>query len=586
VRFAVAALLVAACHPAAVPPPTKTSAPHGDEVRSNITRADYAGSQACRRCHPAIYADWDRSPMHNMTRVAKSATTHAPFGGEKFVFKDDSVEMSTQSGERMMRISSARRGVELYRVTRVIGGHHREDFVGVRADGPPGEERVLPASWLIDAGSWRYKGYSVMTPERPELRAGAVWRKTCIFCHNTSPYLLSLLGPLAGETHAAYQAIVVDTLLPPERRARVVTTDAALLAGAISVETARFGAHASTPAEAIRATRGGFSADHLVEVGIGCEACHGGSKEHTEHVGASPAYRPVSPFLRVEYPGDSDGKNRRARDINRICARCHQVLFSQYPHTWEGGARMAGRAGGSHINSGEARDFLLGGCAGQMACTACHDPHAPDNKMRMAKLDADAICLNCHQGQSGETHSHHKTAHCMDCHMPRKNMNLDNGLGRYHRIGSPTETSRVESDRPLECAICHADKSVRTLVDDMERLWSKKYDHEKIAQLYGGLDVNPLVETVRRGKPHEQASALGVLAEHPRAGSAPLIGAQLVHRVPIVRYFAVQALAAALGKPVSIDLFTSDEKIAAEVQKLVGTAPPTAAPIAPGSDDD
>ncbi len=35
---------------------------------------------------------------------------------------------------------------------------------------------------------------------------------------------------------------------------------------------------------------------------------------------------------------------------------------------------------------------------------------------------------------------------------------------RDHRIGSPTEPSRVAGDRPLECTLCHTDKSVESLV--------------------------------------------------------------------------------------------------------------------------
>ena len=62
------------------------------------------------------------------------------------------------------------------------------------------------------------------------------------------------------------------------------------------------------------------------------------------------------------------------------------MLFSRYPWTWEGGARRGADAGGSSITSGEARDFLLGGCARRMACTACHDPHGADDRARLQAL--------------------------------------------------------------------------------------------------------------------------------------------------------------------------------------------------------
>src|SRR5262249_31953685 len=103
---------------------------------------------------------------------------------------------------------------------------------------------------------------------------------------------------------------------------------------------------------------------------IGCESCHGGSAEHVRDFQVHPSFEPKSAFVRVHAPHEPT----RAEWINRVCARCHQVLFSRYPYSWEGGKRHGGPVpGGASINSGEARDFLLGGCAGAMACTTCHD---------------------------------------------------------------------------------------------------------------------------------------------------------------------------------------------------------------------
>ena len=37
-----------------------------------------------------------------------------------------------------------------------------------------------------------------MVHERASLRAGPVWSRTCIFCHNTVPELDRMLGAIAG----------------------------------------------------------------------------------------------------------------------------------------------------------------------------------------------------------------------------------------------------------------------------------------------------------------------------------------------------------------------------------------------------
>src|SRR5207302_1334259 len=141
------------------------------------------------------------------------------------------------------------------------------------------------------------------------------------------------LGPYQGE--------VVDPLLPVERRARYDVTDATALHRAVADELAVLGARTKTqePGELLRATRAKFDGSHLVEVGIGCESCHGGSVEHVQHNATKPSYEPRAAFLRVSAPVAGEHATPRAVAINRVCARCHQVLFTRYGWTWEGHAR-------------------------------------------------------------------------------------------------------------------------------------------------------------------------------------------------------------------------------------------------------
>jgi predicted CXXCH cytochrome family protein len=263
----------------------------------------------------------------------------------------------------------------------------------------------------------------------------------------------------------------------------------------------------------------------------------------------------------------------RAQRINRTCARCHQVLFSRYPYTWEGGRRNAD-PGGSHINSGEARDFLLGACSKVADCTLCHDPHATDNRARAARLETregDAVCTRCHVKYVGDEalrkHAHHDPAgpggRCVACHMPKKNMSLEGQLTRYHRIGSPTDSVKV-LDRPLECALCHGDETVGKIAGDMERLWGKKLDEGLLRAEYGSLDANVLDATLARGKPHEQAVAMALLGERKERRAAAAIAEQLVNPYPLVRFYAEGALERIFGEPSPVDLYATDDEIRAQ----------------------
>ena len=117
--------------------------------------------------------------------------------------------------------------------------------------------------------------------------------------------------------------------------------------------------------------------------------------------------------------------------------------------------------------------------------------------------------------------------------MAKKNMGLDYALIRYHRIGSPTDPRRVLGDRPLECALCHADRSVEELVSTMERWWGKRYDRAALRALYGDdLTVNALRATLALGKPHEQAVAIAVLGQSGDRTAIPAIAAAARPRLP------------------------------------------------------
>jgi predicted CXXCH cytochrome family protein len=558
--------MASACHPTAIrQAPAQERGPTAATLpASNVARDDYAGSAVCAGCHPDVAATWSRSPMHRMTRDIHGAVVRAAFGGTRFAFGADVAVLEQHDGERFVRIEQGDGGKRSYRVTRVLGGRTREDFVGVE-DGTH-DEVVLPVSYVFATGALRYKGYSVMLHERSSLRAGPVWSRTCIFCHNTVPELDRMLGAFAGPHAGAYQGEQVEPWLPVDRRMSVEVVDAEGFRRETAAEVSRLGvvsfAGGSSPKEvaksAIEVVRSDFEGSRMVEEGIGCEACHGGSRRHARDPRVAPSLVPEAPWLRVSLPAPPRA-DARAEATNRVCARCHQVLFTRYPFTWEGG-RRDGAAGGSHISSGEGRDFLLGACTSRLSCTACHDPHGGDDPGRMRALATPAgngVCTACHTELAAaeplRAHAHHDPAgaggSCVACHMPRKNMGLDGSLTRYHRIGSPTDPERVLGDRPLECALCHAKKSVGSLVDTMEAWWPVRYPRQRLEELYGSLGANPIVATLERGKAHEQAVALGILREAPDPAAAPLVAKQLSNEYPLVRAWARAAMDASGLKP-------------------------------------
>ena len=566
-RLLVLALALTACHSSPSHVPAGPALPVA-QAASNILRADYAGSGACADCHAQIYATWAASPMRNMTRDARTATIRAPFDGATLHVGPDSATMLMEGDRRVVRVTT-KTGTQRWTVTKVVGGRYREDFVGV-ADGET-VEHVLPATYVFATKSWRYKGYSVMVKERPAMSVRGQWSQECIGCHNTLPLSTMLYDELYGPKLPPYQGKLSDRVLPKSVVWTATARDRDGLVAWLASEIRFLGASppeaatldALLPAAAI-ASEQKLDGAHLVELGIGCEACHNGAKLHAATPEVKPAFEAKSTLLDVVPPKGQQGT--RAQWINHTCAKCHTVLFTRYPWTWENGLRSKD-PGGSSISSGEGRDYQLGGCATQMACTTCHDPHIADPADKLAQLATpagNATCTaGCHPQLAAagavEQHSHHATGSagtsCVACHMPKKNMGLDYGLIRYHRIGSATDPRRVEGDRPLECALCHADKSVEAIVSAMESWYGKTYDRNKLKALYGAdLGVNALRATLERGKPHEQAVAISVLGDRKDASAIPAIAAQLAHDYPLIRYFAQRALQTITGDPVAIDV--------------------------------
>jgi DmsE family decaheme c-type cytochrome len=166
-----------------------------------------------------------------------------------------------------------------------------------------------------------------------------------------------------------------------------------------------------TPVLSIYQTRHGVKADSRTP---GCQTCHGASEGHLKQ---GPGTKPDVVFAKGPYPVSDD------RDRTAQCMACHR------------GAERTHWDGSPHQNN-------------QIACNDCHQVHAPVDRVREKKTQAQ-VCFACHKEQRADSLkiSTHPIAIgkvvCSDCHNPH---------------GSPGPSLVKKNTINETCYLCHADK--------------------------------------------------------------------------------------------------------------------------------
>jgi len=446
-------------------------------ARSNIERPDYVGPDVCGECHRKKLARWQQHLHRTMNTLAGPDTVVGDFDDVELRYGGGRARF-TRSGERFFVDLDDGKGIERrFEVTRTIGSHFIQEYVGRQLRGPEApddpiyrtEVRLPFGYWHRKQGwfhqqyydSWfgpEYSGTSLaIDPFAPDL---ASWEPRCPWCHNTYAFDLRLYrsqGPLqVGNGIERYFAFAVE-------------------GGGARAESAR---------------RGQLPLDELVTVGISCESCHLGGRDHADDE-REIHFGPQHPRLVASEAAPWLAAGRRSsRVINALCAQCHSAPSPHYPD------------GSAHRNSSEALDLEQSGCAG-ISCIDCHDPHvrgtvAAERERRLAS------CTTCHASlrspAAARAHGRHDLAEasCLDCHMPRVVQGFS-GVIRTHRIGRAMEPSMVSAGQPNACNLCHLDRSVAWAAEQVAIYWRRTVavpdDHEASAgmQWLAGADAQARV---------------------------------------------------------------------------------------------
>jgi len=507
---------------------------------SNIRFQDYQGPSSCEKCHATRYQAWSQHSHRWMNAKASRETVKGDFSGAATIqYQGGLGTFFQREGSYRMRLARGELQ-RIYQIERTVGSRFFQYYVGKQIAGPEGKDHpiwtvdhLLPFGYWLDEQQWVPVVHIDAGGEVPDsgredpfLEASKIpYDQGCSACHTTRPIGDWMIQSGGRQRLSSFSPHPVSFLISSYlREAHPALADSSRGAGnGSSSEMPSHEINRIVDQEMDRLP----AAEHAVTLGVSCEACHNGARQHvlnSTEVATSqpPLFFPSSPDLFIEGTDSETVWGRNSHNLNWICGRCHSGSRPQY-------------AGGMDTwNSTEYSDAIRGFCyAGDnpehaslspLRCVDCHDPHYTiGKKWTHSPASDDTRCLRCHESlrpsEARLEHTHHPTdspgSRCMNCHMPRLNEGMQDVV-RTHRIFNPTEPKMIEANQPNACNLCHLENGISWTLGHLKNWYGKSYAEDKIAASYGDLDASVGLGWLASAHPATRLVAADALA---RAGA-------------------------------------------------------------------
>ncbi|MHA3977591.1 multiheme c-type cytochrome [Halovulum sp. GXIMD14794] len=377
----------------------------------------YVGSDVCTACHTDVAEAWKDSHHALAWTEADPANIRADFDGTEFTLGDMTARFRIgPDGTHSVSVTETDGATSSYRVHSVVGVEPLQQYL---LETEPGRLQSFDVVWDTEKGGWFHLYPDQDLPPDDGLHWTGpykTWNGRCAECHATG--FQKNFNPTTG----------------------------------------RYG---STQ----------------VEIGVGCEACHGPGRAHVDWTEAGqPAPHPENYGFAVDF-SDPEAAIQQ-------CATCHSrreahLDGNPMPGTlFDDAYNLALLRPGLYYADGQIEDevYVYGSFlqskmyARGVSCGDCHEPHAAE-----LKAEGNAVCTQCH-GPAGnpdfptlkpalyDSPEHHRHpegsagAECKSCHMGER-VYMGNDWRADHSFRVPRPDLSAQTGAPDTCTTCHEDRS-------------------------------------------------------------------------------------------------------------------------------
>jgi len=401
-------------------------------------KAEYVGSKRCKDCHWREYDAWKTTEYSIVGDFEwnNKLVVKVTDRSPRFANEEVTTTMFKKDGKFYVRTIGPDWEFKDYEVTNVIGMRRRQNYL---TKSPNGEIYVLPVEWDIKKERWvDFNGLKDNYPGDGEYWSdrGSIWQFRCGGCHVTG------LKINYDKSRDSFNSTWVD-------------------------------------------------------MGKGCEVCHGPGSNHVEAATVYFDYEKETIVNPVKLPSWLQ---------TMVCGQCHnwgQSTIEVSPHK-EGFPTQYGYPYGylpgkplylyyrekpdkekkhpRHYNEWRTSEHARV----RVTCINCHGAHPEEEVVAITNPTSDRFCMDCHKAfQRRSVHRIHTFGSCIACHMPKT---MDNEYSHTFRFISPAESIKAGGvdKQPNSCSGCHyhKDTPLENLVDFLDT--AKKADMPLPVIVHGG----------------------------------------------------------------------------------------------------